>query len=150
MFVKFDTSGSGTTGPGVWVETLAPNQTFKFDASTMPHKIERLTDGSFKFSEITWDERKVGDKLTARPDPSFVGRKISNMVFYRNRLAFISDDSVDMSRNGNVFNFFPTSAIQAVDDDPIKITALYSCCIPTLCTGCTSRSCHLSARRQFY
>ena len=123
MFVKFDTSGSGTTGPGVWVETLAPNQTFKFDASTMPHKIERLTDGSFKFSEITWDERKVGDKLTARPDPSFVGRKISNMVFYRNRLAFISDDSVDMSRNGDVFNFFPTSAIQAVDDDPIKITA---------------------------
>ena len=123
MYVKFDVSGSGTTGPGVWKETLAPNEKFRFDASTMPHKLERLTDGSFKFSEIGWEERKVGDKSTAKPDPSFVGRKISSMVFYRNRLAFIADDSVDMSRNGDVFNFFATSAIQAVDDDPIKISA---------------------------
>lgn len=124
MYVKFNSSaGEGTNGPGVWIETLAPNQQFKIDPKTMPHKIEREVDGSFTFSEISWNDRLVGDKETSSPDPAFIGKQISNMVFYRNRLAFISGDSVDMSRTGDVFNFFATSAIQAVDDDPIKISA---------------------------
>lgn len=122
MYVKFETTDNASSGPGTWVETLAPGLTYRLDPKTMPHKLERLSDGSFKFSQITWDERKVGDDDSA-PLPAFVDSTISNMVFYRNRLAFISDDSVVMSRNGDVFNFFATSAVQAVDDDPIELTA---------------------------
>ena len=129
MYVKFETTNSAASGPGTWVETLAPSPLspapaikYKLDPKTMPHKLERLSDGSFKFSQITWDERKVGDDDSA-PLPAFVDSTISNMVFYRNRLVFISDDSVVMSRNGDVFNFFATSAVQALDDDPIELTA---------------------------
>ena len=120
MYVKFETTGSATDGPGTWAETVAPALKTTIDPDTMPHKLERLSDGSFKFSSITYNDRLVGDDDSA-PVPAFVDNKITNMVFYRNRLCFLSGDTINMSRSGDFFNFFATSAVQAVDDDPIEI-----------------------------
>ena len=120
MHVKFETTGNATDGPGTWVETVAPGLETVIDPTTMPHKLERLSDGSFKFSSITYNNRLVGDNDSA-PIPAFVGSTITNMVFYRNRLCFLSGDTINMSRSGDFFNFFATSAVQAVDDDPIEI-----------------------------
>ena len=55
--------------------------------------------------------------------PTFVGKKLRSIFFYRNRLGLLADDAVNLSRAGDFFNFFATSAQVATDDDPIDISA---------------------------
>ena len=50
-------------------------------------------------------------------------RTINKMVFFRNRLVFLSDENVIMSRPGDFFNFWPKSAIAASAEDNIDISA---------------------------
>jgi len=122
MYVKFVTSNDADFGPGSWEETTAPEIEFELDSSTLPHQIVRDSDGSFRYEPVTYNDRTVGDDET-NPLPSFVGKKISNLFFYRNRLGFLAGDSVVLSKAGDFFNFFATSAVQAVADDPIDISA---------------------------
>jgi len=122
MWVKFITSSGGAYGVGTWEETVGPGITYKFDPLTMPHQLVRQADGSFNFEPVTWDERVIGD-LSTNPDPSFVGATIKHMFLYRNRLGFLSNETVTMSRAGDLFNFFNTTALTATDDDPIDISA---------------------------
>lgn len=122
MWLRFSTSSGATYGVGTWEETVGPGITYKFDPLTMPHQLVRQTDGSFTYEPVTWDERLIGD-LTTNPDPSFVGTNIHHMFLYRNRLGFLSNETVTMSRAGDLFNFFNTTALTATDDDPIDISA---------------------------
>lgn len=122
LYVKFETSNNASFGPGTWVETTGPGIKFELDASTLPHQLVRQADGSFKYEPVVYNDRTVGDNET-NPIPSFVGKKISNLFFYRNRLGFLAGDSVVLSKAGDFFNFFATSAIQATADDPIDISA---------------------------
>src|SRR5690606_22993232 len=80
-WVKFDIGNSG----GVWRETVKPGVRKGFKGITMPWALIREADGTFTFETLDWGERTVGD-LESAPDPSFVGRKISDIFFYRNRL----------------------------------------------------------------
>jgi outer membrane lipoprotein SlyB len=122
MWLKFNTSSGATYGVGTWEETVGPGITYKFDPLTMPHQLVRQADGSFTYGPVTWDERLIGD-LTTNPDPSFVGTNIHHMFLYRNRFGFLSNETVTMSRAGDLFNFFNTTALTATDDDPIDISA---------------------------
>ena len=122
MYVKFVADGTATYGTGVWEETTAPGIQYKFDPLTMPHQLVRQADGSFTFGPVTWEDRLVGDETT-NPTPSFVGQKINNLFFYRNRLGFLSNEAVVLSRAGDYFNFWVTTALTVTDDDPIDITA---------------------------
>lgn len=122
MYVEFVTDGTATNGPGVWEETNGWGITYKFDPLTMPHQLVRQADGTFQFSSMTWEDRTIGD-LETNPDPSFVGSTINNIFFYRNRLGFLSDESVILSKAGDYFNFFNTTALVVTDDDPIDISA---------------------------
>ena len=122
MYVKFVADGTATYGTGVWEETTAPGIQYKFDPLTMPHQLVRQADGSFTFGPVTWEDRLVGDETT-NPTTSFVGSKISNLFFYRNRLGFLSNEAVILSRAGDYFNFWVTTALTVTDDDPIDITA---------------------------
>ena len=128
MYVKFETTATSDTtvagaGVGSWVETIAPGLKYKFDPLTMPHQLVRQADGSFEYGPVTWIDRLVGDDNT-NPLPTFVGQKISNLFFYRNRLGFLSNGNVIMSKAADYFNFFNTSAQVATDDDPIDISAV--------------------------
>ncbi|MFQ8736260.1 MAG: hypothetical protein ACLSAH_09755 [Bilophila wadsworthia] len=49
---------------------------------------------------LEWGERICGDEDSA-PFPSFVGRTLNGLFFYRNRLSFISGENVVMSRSGS-------------------------------------------------
>ena len=122
MYVKFVADSGATYGTGVWEETLAPGIQYQFDELTMPHQLVRQADGSFTYGPVAWEDRLVGD-LETNPDPSFVGQKINNLFFYRNRLGFLSNEAVVLSRAGDYFNFWVTTALTVTDDDPIDITA---------------------------
>lgn len=103
-----------------YVETTYDNLWNSFDASTMPHRLVRNSDGTFTFSPIPWQDRLVGDEVSASP-PSFVGRKISDVFFFRNRLGFLADENVCFSRAGNYFAFFPETVTQVLDSDPVDV-----------------------------
>ena len=123
MWVEFQASHNATYGGGAWIESTAPELKYKIDPLTMPHQLVRQADGSFKYEPVTWIDRLVGDDNT-NPLPTFVGQKISNLFFYRNRLGFLSNGNVIMSKAADYFNFFNTSAQVATDDDPIDISAV--------------------------
>lgn len=125
--VSGTTSGNVTItkniyGSGVWEETIAPGIKYEFDPLTLPHQLVRESDGSFTYGPVEWQDRLVGDETT-NPDPSFVGQTISNIFFYRNRLGFLSNEAVILSRAGDYFNFWATTALTVTDDDPIDVTA---------------------------
>jgi len=122
MWVVFTTTNNQLLGPGVWEETNCPGITFQLDPLTMPHQLVRQANGSFRYEPVTWEDRAVGDDNT-NPLPSFIGNPITNLFFYRNRLGFLSDEHVILSRAGDYFNFFATTAQTVTDDDPIDITA---------------------------
>mgnify|MGYP003120923085 FL=1 len=69
-----------------------------------------------------WEHRKVGDDAT-NPFPSFIGKKITNTFFHRNRLGFLHGGSLSLSEAGKIGNFFNGSALTTVGNDPINIDA---------------------------
>lgn len=104
----------------IWRETVQPGTILDFDATTMPHALVRQADGSFAFQTLTWSQRGAGNDDT-NPFPSFVGGKINDVFFYRNRLGFLSGENVIMSRSAGYFAFFPKSVATLSDDDPIDV-----------------------------
>ena len=128
-YVKF-VADNGTKGPGSWEETVAPGITKGLNPSTMPHALVNNRDGTFDFRKLSssddpnnyWIDRQVGD-LTSNPNPTFVGKGIKDIFFYRNRLGFIADENVILSQPADYFNFFTVSAITTSDADPIDIAA---------------------------
>ncbi len=108
-----------------WTETIAPSTKLGFDATTMPFQLIRNGDGTFTFSKVTWDARLVGSDIS-NPQPSFIGTKIGGVFFHRNRLGFLADEGIIMSRSGMFFNFWAKSVTAVLDDDPIDITASHS------------------------
>ena len=119
-YVKFFGNGD-KDGEGVWEECPKPGITTTLDPATMPVQLVRQADGTFKVSQITWDPRQVGDTLTV-PEPSFVGKTLNKMLFFRNRLVMLSDENVIMSRPGDFYNFWPKSAITYTATDVIDIS----------------------------
>ena len=128
-YVKFVTQSPGIPGAGAWEECVAPGIKTTLNSSTMPHALVREAGGTFTLDALNtdsafggWAPREVGDE-TSNPEPTFVGRGISNMFFYANRLGFLSEDSVVLSQPGDYFNFFIVSALTISDADPIDLTA---------------------------
>ncbi|MGN6552080.1 MAG: hypothetical protein ACTHJ3_19620 [Pararhizobium sp.] len=106
--------------PGVWREVPQPGIKTQFDAATMPHTLVREEDGTFTFKALEWEARKAGDAKTI-PEPSFVGKVISELTFFKNRLGFLSGENVILSREGSYFDFWRATATALLDDDPIDV-----------------------------
>ena len=120
-------------GRGVWEECPKPGVKTTFDPATMPIQIVRNNEttpdqsgathakGWFKVEQISWENRLVGDTVTV-PEPSFIGKSINKMIFFRNRLVMLSDENVIMSQPGEFFNFWPKSAITHTATDNIDLS----------------------------
>lgn len=106
---------------GSWYESRQPGSQYKLDSSTMPHRLVRMSDGTFVFGPCIWKERFVGDDDT-NPWPSFVNQTISNVVFHKNRFWFLSRENIISSQAGEFFNFFRPTVMEILDDDPIDIS----------------------------
>ena len=124
-YVKFigkqKADGSYLDGDGVWEECAEPGVKIALDPATMPVQLVRQADGTFKVSQVAWDNRLVGDTTTV-PEPSFIGKTVNKMLFFRNRLVMLSDENVIMSRPGDFYNFWPKSAITFTATDNIDIS----------------------------
>ena len=139
-YVKFVTNNGGTFEEGQWEETVEKGIEFRYNRNTMPHVLIRQADGNFRFAKVDgdtytisgttytlplWGNRTVGD-LDSAPNPSFVGNKINNVFFFRNRLGFLTDDNVVLSRVSEFFNFFPETVLSVIDSDPIDVSASHT------------------------
>lgn len=122
-FVQYETVNA--SGVGVWKECPKPSIPSTIGANTMPHILVRESDGSFTFKQATWKTRLVGDE-DSNPFPSFVGRNLQDIFFYRNRLGFLSDEAVIFSEAGEYFNFMRTTVTQLLDSDPIDVNASHT------------------------
>lgn len=119
-YVNADVPGTNAFGPCTWRETDGPGSIRDFDPATMPHILVRETDGTFTFKRATWGRFLVGDN-DSNPVPSFVGRKIADVFFFKNRLGLISGENVSLSRAGNLFHFGRTTVTQLLETDPIDV-----------------------------
>lgn len=126
-YVTFEADSPGIPGKGLWVETVKPGIVTHLNPVTMPFALIRQADGDFTLGPLTessalngWAGREVGDEVS-NPDPSFVGSGINHLLFYNNRLGFLSGESLILSQPGDYFNFFVTSALTVSDADPIDV-----------------------------
>jgi len=139
-YVKFTTNNGNAFEEGQWSETVEAGIPFKFNYDTMPHVLIRQADGNFRFARVDggtytisgttytlpiWAERIAGDLISA-PDPSFIGQKINNVFFFRNRLGFLAGDNVILSTVSEFFNFFPETVISVLDTEPIDVAASHT------------------------
>jgi hypothetical protein len=111
---------NGVSGAGYWEETVKPDASPGLTAATMPHQLIRNANGTFTFTQASWEGRLVGDD-TSNEHPSFVGKTIQQMFFYNNRLGALTDENVSMSQSGDYFNFYHQSALTVVASDPVDI-----------------------------
>ena len=118
-------------GSGTWNECAIPNITNEL--TNMPLVIQRTglanagtssEMGTFTLQEFTYAKRRVGDLIT-NPMPTFVGKRINKVLFFRNRLALLSGENVILSRPGSLGtpDFFVESALTVSSSDPIDISA---------------------------
>ncbi|MDB4225467.1 hypothetical protein N9778_00395 [Hyphomicrobiales bacterium] len=114
-WAEFDSNEGG------WAESSDPYEDNEFDASTMPHWLIREADGTFTFSQGTYVERIAGDIETV-PNPDFVDNKITSLVFHRNRLGFVSGETVFFSQAGKYFTFWRDFSTQSLDSDGFGLT----------------------------
>ena len=135
-YLRFDGQNE-KDGSGSWVECAEPG--IPKTLTNMPLIIQRTaTANTFIVKPFAYEERRVGDELT-NPLPSFiktsdglpksssntfVGR-INKVLFFRNRLAFLSGENVILSRPGTIDkpDFFAETALTVSASDPIDISA---------------------------
>ena len=147
-YLKFK-GNNDTDGPGSWIECAAPGLDKSFTASTMPHRIVRQADNSFTVDQPGWVDRLIGDETTNKK-PTFVGKKISKVLFWRNRLVLLTGENAIISQPGNFHNFWNETALAVSPIDRIDISC--SSTFPTdLVDGivCNSGLILFAANQQF-
>lgn len=107
---------------GVWAETVKPGLRNRMAENTLPHALVRRPDGTFVFAPFSYAPRRVGDYNT-NPNPTFVGRTINDVFFYKNRLAFAVDENVVFSRSGDFGNFYRLTVLDLLDDEVVDVAA---------------------------
>lgn len=142
-YVKFEeASDPEATGAleatlGIWRETVKPGVSLGLDEITMPYQLVRRFDDAFgtatgtaferyfEWSPVAWVDRETGDDVINAP-PSFIGEKLTDIAFHRNRLAFSAVESAVLSEAAFFFNFWRTTTTAVVDSDPIDAAASHT------------------------
>lgn len=120
-YVRFKTKDNAEFGHGTWVEDVGYGVKTEINATTMP--LQLVPDATFDnwtLDVTDWSDRLVGDDDT-NPAPSFVGNKINDMFFFKNRLGVLTDDSVVFSEADEFFNFWRSTVLQLLDSSRIDV-----------------------------
>lgn len=118
-YLKFE-GENGLDGNGSWVECAQPEVKTTINPATMPITIQRVSATEFKVDHFDWKLRDVGDETT-NPDPTFIGKPINRVLFWRNRLVLLSGENAITSRPGDFGNFWVNTALTVSNSDPIDI-----------------------------
>jgi hypothetical protein len=105
---------------GVWEETYGTGANTAFDEATMPHALIRESNGTFTFTQFAWTSRQVGDG-TSNPPPTFIGRTLNGVFYWKNRLGFITDENVVLSTAGDYGNFWRNTMTTLLDSDLVDV-----------------------------
>lgn len=107
---------------GPWYERVQPDTANnKLNATTMPVRLDYSpTTGEFTLRTVVWNTRLSGDDLT-NPSPSFVGKSISSMSVFQDRLVIGAGTSLVFSQAGDIYNFWLDDYTNVVDSDPVDI-----------------------------
>lgn len=121
-YVVFEVDNANSAfGRGVWNETtIRGASTGGLTASTMPHRLQRISGTTWEWGPETWLSRDAGDDETNEP-PKFVGTTVNDIFFHQNRLGIIADNSVVFSEVGEVTNFWRTTVLSFPESDPINV-----------------------------
>lgn len=109
-----------------YTEVAKPGLTHKLNKTTMPHVLKRIPDEVnpdgffFAFGPQEWDVRPAGDE-ESNPPPSFVGDRLFDVFFARDRLSFVTTENAVLSEVGFYFNFWRTTVTQLLDSDPVDV-----------------------------
>ena len=145
-YLKFE-GENGKDGTGSWVEVAGPGLVKGFDKSTMPHVIQRTAlanqgtsteIATFTVKQYDYPDRAIGDDTT-NPIPTFVSirsghpdydssnddRYINKVLFFRNRLAFLSGERIITCQPGTLGapDFWAKTALAVSASDPIDIAS---------------------------
>lgn len=107
---------------GEWQETYGWNAHEQINNTTMPVTLFDNGDGTWELRKNTWGGRSVGD-ADSNPTPSFVNRTINSMFIYKGRMCILADENFCASQVNAYENFYRSTCIQLLDDDPIDIAA---------------------------
>ena len=124
-YLKFK-GDNGNHGPGSWIECAEPKLEDEYKKSTMPLQLVRNANGTFTIQQVDYIKRDVGDEST-NPKASFVDNTINKVLFWRNRVAFLSGANVILSKPGddNIVtpDFWAKTALTLSPEDVIDLTA---------------------------
>ena len=126
-YLRFD-GENNRDGVGSWTECAKSG--IAKSLTNMPLVIQRTAfNNTTKIATFTvrpfdYQDRRVGDDTT-NPMPSFVNARINKVLFFRNRLAFLSGENVVTSRPGTLGqpDFFNETALTVSASDPVDISA---------------------------
>jgi hypothetical protein len=125
-YVKFETKEDKEVlwhyGEGTWIEDVGYGVKTTFNATTMPLQL-KPDDDTFEdwtLDTTTWGNRTAGDDDT-NPAPTFVGSKINDIFFFKNRLGLLTDNSIVFSEADEYFNFWRTTVLSLLDSAPIDV-----------------------------
>lgn len=134
-------SKDGTTDPGlrpvIWRESKGVSQVptamfamgvmheSKFYIASTPTILAALilSDSGDTVDVPPWLEADVGDGDSC-PPPHFYYKSITAMGVFQDRLLIASGGTINLSRPGDYFNFYRSSVLTVLDDDPIEVYAL--------------------------
>lgn len=106
----------------VWNEVANPNGANAFNKATFPYRLVRNAGGDWTLAQAAWTDRIAGDN-TSVPQPQFIGKTLSDVAYFRGRLALLGDEYVYFSQAGDVFNLWPEHAYTDIASDPIELSA---------------------------
>ena len=134
-YLRFD-GENNRDGVGSWSECAKAG--IPKTLTNMPLVIQRTAATEFTVKQFTYADRRVGDETT-NPLPSFVQTsdglpksnsntfigRINKVLFFRNRLVFLSGENVITSRPGTLGtpDFFNETALTVSASDPVDISA---------------------------
>ena len=118
-YAKF-VADNEAAGSGYWKEGVGHNQSPGLSASTMPHRLRNTATNTFVFEPLSWGDRIAGDDLT-NAHPSFVGKTIKKAFWHDDRLGFLSEDNIILSRAKEPYEFYAVSARTHTLADPIDV-----------------------------
>ncbi len=129
-YLKFD-GQNGKDGNGSWAECAASaiprrlhNMPLVIQRTALANPGTSTEIATFTVKQFTYGERTVGDTGT-NTMPSFLDQRVNKVLFFRNRLAFLSEENVITCRPGTLGepDFFIETALTVSTSDPIDISA---------------------------